>query len=841
MKNPGQITLWGIEDVLAYQDNLNLYKDFLTYKDDAVKLLNPLENLLNNLKLHIYTKDLLKFSQEKENYKNCQTNLKTYIKTLCLRAVQNKISITEFKNILAFNQSTKYEEEINIGNIKTEKNNLINELLNKLSYTETQELIKKTITVNNGLLSQEEFYGLLLTKASELKIDLKNFKSLSTYKEYGELRAEFNSIEIQNEISNLEIKIENKLYTNEHQKTLSSLYRKLEIIKNMFNLIAVATITNEESGEGDNYKDYRDNKNIFSIDDYITFIKNTAPSYGINIESNLEELKHLDKYAKNIYELYYSYFRRSEYFLKNINYGFNNKSDRALLITDKIHTNNLAGIMREKNISYISIRPNVKIKQVSPAANEQIASSPDTNTMNKFSQYPRTDFLSNLEKNILGNKNIDSYIDTIRMIDILKKQNSLSLNNTYMQNNSSIKNTPKKIAIELTRAGTITSKETNFKPTGDTIQKDIIKTPLNDKITKQALSIAQHLFTDITNNKMIKNSPLFLKKYKIENKLEIIVSGLKNEGLSKSYMKNDGTFVIVINNNRDMYHDILNNARILAELICHELMKSIVNMPINEIKQVEILRNNSSLTLLNQIELKSMTIEELHNIQPNPETDPNNIYFNASRLEIIIRQAKNLLNTVRPNNPIAILLYATEKQLAQEYYIRQIIQKEITKTLAKKYGSNIKIYYYTSGSQKSLDEQKEKALSDKEFNSNENSRLIIYATSEINEEYLKKLNEEKKIAGIIMENSEKEMPNEEVFRVILGIGIADYSLSARTDVKFNIKTLLETMLKKNGLKNTIEINIEKIIKGSFILKLKKINYEGISDWAKTQYGILRSL
>lgn len=61
INNPGKVNLWCIEDAKLYIENLNVYRESLKYKGDADKIIRSLSSMLTNLKVKIYSGELLEF------------------------------------------------------------------------------------------------------------------------------------------------------------------------------------------------------------------------------------------------------------------------------------------------------------------------------------------------------------------------------------------------------------------------------------------------------------------------------------------------------------------------------------------------------------------------------------------------------------------------------------------------------------------------------------------------------------------------------------------------------------------------------------------------------------
>jgi hypothetical protein len=73
INNTDKVKLWGIEDKNLYLENLKVYRDSLIHKKEVEKYLKELTHILNNLKRHIYSSELLKIDIVYNSYQQGKT------------------------------------------------------------------------------------------------------------------------------------------------------------------------------------------------------------------------------------------------------------------------------------------------------------------------------------------------------------------------------------------------------------------------------------------------------------------------------------------------------------------------------------------------------------------------------------------------------------------------------------------------------------------------------------------------------------------------------------------------------------------------------------------------
>jgi len=144
LSNPDKVTLWGVEEPDLYLKNLNIYRESLDYKEDANRHLRELKYFINNLKRHIFPKELLELDIKYTQYKARNLKFKDYLIFLLSKARQEGIDIRLYPNIYLLSQSLKEEDKIDFQKANKERDRLIDELQQVLSKRELKELAAKT-------------------------------------------------------------------------------------------------------------------------------------------------------------------------------------------------------------------------------------------------------------------------------------------------------------------------------------------------------------------------------------------------------------------------------------------------------------------------------------------------------------------------------------------------------------------------------------------------------------------------------------------------------------------------------------------------------------------------
>lgn len=357
INNPEKISLWGIEDTKLYLDNLNVYRESLKYKDEADKHLKTLTHVLNNIKIKIYSQELLELDARYSQYKSGSLEFKDYLNYLIQTAKAKAIDTKIFTNIRLLSRILGEEANIDFKKANNQRDDLIDKLSKKLSKKSLEELVLKTVEFRSEKISQKDFYAYLANKANLVGLELKGFHDLQKYIVYISMYNAVDKIKVMEEMEGVENAIKKVLYQNDKQKELNKLSKNLAILKNIFNI----TLTK------DDYKYYIDNKESFVAANYASFIEKEVTLYKITaqLDNNITDLDH---YRENISKFYEYSFKRDGVFLKNIKglshpvyYKVNGTvPNAAVIVTGGFHTESLCELFKKANISYISIMPTFK-------------------------------------------------------------------------------------------------------------------------------------------------------------------------------------------------------------------------------------------------------------------------------------------------------------------------------------------------------------------------------------------------------------------------------------------------------------------------------------------------
>ena len=345
VNNPGRAKLWGVEDAGLYIKNLKVYRESLSYKDEAERDIKSISRVLNSLKERIYSPELLSFDNNYMKYKDNQITFKEYVSRLIAAADKNIIDVKSFPDIYLLGRTLREEENINFKRSDNEKDEVVDKLKKILSKRELEELMIKAGQMKTEHISQGEFYAYLAKKAKSIKLDMKNYPELERYIVYISVYSAIDRTKITKELGMLEDRIKESLYKNDTQRDLGALSKNIILEKNMFNI----------SLTRDDYNYYKEHRASFNVVNFTRFIDAQGPLY--KIQARLDgNIGLLDEYREKMEAFYECSLERDRAFVKNIKFTDNDRPN-SIIITGGFHTQNLRELFKNENVSYISIMP----------------------------------------------------------------------------------------------------------------------------------------------------------------------------------------------------------------------------------------------------------------------------------------------------------------------------------------------------------------------------------------------------------------------------------------------------------------------------------------------------
>lgn len=344
VNNPEKVDLWGVEDPKLYIDNLDVYRSTVKYKDTIDRLIKNISYLLTNLKLHIYSVQLLDFDRKRAAFQNGNLDFKEYLVFLLDMASKNSVALDLYPRLTAIKRVLAIENSIDFKKAEKERDEIVSILQKDLSKTELEELVEHMVMFKFNRISREDLFKYISKMARSLGMETEKFPDFHSYTVYIATYESVDKSALLGEVKSLENDLWARISETAEQKRLFHLFDNLRLIEDLLNLKLTR----------DRYEYYSRHKSDFDIMNFVSFISANAPIYKISTPLDGDVIS-LNEYIKNMEKFYVYSFQRDDVFLENIK--FDPKSRLAVLVTGGFHTENLCALMRDKGISYVSIMP----------------------------------------------------------------------------------------------------------------------------------------------------------------------------------------------------------------------------------------------------------------------------------------------------------------------------------------------------------------------------------------------------------------------------------------------------------------------------------------------------
>ncbi|MBF0216978.1 MAG: AAA family ATPase [Candidatus Omnitrophica bacterium] len=346
--NPGKVTLRGIEYPDLYMKNLNAYRDILPYRNDARRALDAFYAGLEGIKEAFLNGKLIGLYEKYRSYQSGKIGLEEYFRYL--PGIMDDASLVgRFPNMAKLRDVITLEDGIDFKKAEAERDMIIKELEKKLSLKEIEELLVKFADFKSGNIDDKDFYGYLLRKADCICLDLVGYPNIEKYSEYIAKYRAINNPALFEEIENAASDTWNRCSEKPGEKEYFRWFKWLGMIESAVN----AKLTKKDH---DSIMSSKKDMDLTGLDGFI------ALHGGKGVEAG--DIANLQKYLAGMEKFYACSFERDKAFIYNLESDIEGISDEkrretkaVVLITGGFHADNLASLMREKGIPYISLMP----------------------------------------------------------------------------------------------------------------------------------------------------------------------------------------------------------------------------------------------------------------------------------------------------------------------------------------------------------------------------------------------------------------------------------------------------------------------------------------------------
>jgi hypothetical protein len=205
----------GIDDEPHYQANLSAYRRSLATKEADRGHIKNRAAQLEREKSVAFNKELKAFDQTVQAYHRGTASLGTYT-----RALAHKEASPLAKPIALFLQALEKEETLDFKEVERERGRLLESLAQKMSPSQTNELISRSMAYRAGQLAYGDFYRWIKTLCDAVDVPLTRFPAMNEYIHYVLLSETINAEELLEECRQREKNLFDLLAKTDVERTL---------------------------------------------------------------------------------------------------------------------------------------------------------------------------------------------------------------------------------------------------------------------------------------------------------------------------------------------------------------------------------------------------------------------------------------------------------------------------------------------------------------------------------------------------------------------------------------------------------------------------------------------
>ncbi len=350
------LKMYGVEDRLDYLQNINRYLDVQLVKDSFEPDLELLKENMLEIKKHVYSEKLKQFDENASKYHKSEINLDQYLAILTEVAKNENIPLIKHNNINKYIKLKRIQERINPEKVDLQIYNLDKNFSCLLSEGELNNLKKyiqkyriDTIsgdTFLNYIYSLHTYSTIMDYSPADNALD-----HLMQYNEYNSVKNSIDFSAIQKEIGNLE----NEIYIALCDKELQVQVYKNSTFLNIIDKLCANNLTPHE------IESLSETDDIIDIKPLVTFIKDVSLKLCLKINESKDNYNSVSRVLYPAWQFYRLAMRRNNHFVDNtLEIMSGQGANEAVLISGGFHIEGIKEILKQKNISYIVIRPQIK-------------------------------------------------------------------------------------------------------------------------------------------------------------------------------------------------------------------------------------------------------------------------------------------------------------------------------------------------------------------------------------------------------------------------------------------------------------------------------------------------
>lgn len=233
MTLPQAPLVWGVEDLDDYLANIAAYQDAVKHKPAVDPWLHGLEAQAEALKEKIYSDDLKALDKHSRDYREQRAGLGDYVAALfSFASPEVKLSHPQLQQLL---KALTAEKSLDFHRVEKERVQLVESLVRRLSKSDLEVLVQKSLAYRTGRLGYGDFHQSLKNLCRTHGVSLSSYTQFNAYVKYVVLADRIDRNILLSELDNIEEIVPAALAKSVEQKTLVTAVQYLAVLKKLIN------------------------------------------------------------------------------------------------------------------------------------------------------------------------------------------------------------------------------------------------------------------------------------------------------------------------------------------------------------------------------------------------------------------------------------------------------------------------------------------------------------------------------------------------------------------------------------------------------------------------------
>ncbi|MFT5207462.1 MAG: broad specificity phosphatase PhoE [Candidatus Omnitrophota bacterium] len=381
LTTPLDFKIIGVEDPSLYAKSLDVYKSIVQTRKDLDAYLNKIKTTLNYLKPKIINDTLNKFDSLRLAYTNQEIALTVYFDQLIGYAQSYDLDLEAYAELNQMQSIHDFEKSIDFNLANDQISLALNELSpverNDLNQIKSEESKLKKL---HGFKDGHSSYYVALKKIILSKDPTQaKYDELNKYFEYLHGVNQINAQLILEEQRSLEEAVINAMTRSVDEKRLLDKQSELDIL---FKLIDLQLSPSE-------YEHYQTMVGAKSLVSMIAFMNQLLMPMSADYQRVLLYKSEYEQFFAKAEQFYVLAHQRDVKFVENIReHSAKHKISQSIFISGGFHTPHMKILLKQNQISYIQVRPNV-LSETNHQRYEELLLNQSINS-NKFTQQTQT-------------------------------------------------------------------------------------------------------------------------------------------------------------------------------------------------------------------------------------------------------------------------------------------------------------------------------------------------------------------------------------------------------------------------------------------------------------------